>query len=177
MTDQSEDGQPAATDCLNPSIEVSLWDSLRDSRLRRVQSCAESSTVLLEFEIPHLTGFHKLPEEVRFLLSLHAVESLLAEAPPTWIEIESRLNGGSETAWIYEATLLVEPGGKVVLKLLGSIDDDCYPSMTIRAGSLSIRTSEGSDLAIEQFLKLGEDYWEAFAARSKAKAEGDAEPA
>jgi len=177
MAAQDEAEQSSASACQKPYVgsgETSLWEALHDSRLRRVESCTKSSTTLLEFEIPHLTKFHHMAEETRFLISFHAVDSLFAETPPDWNEIESRLNGGSEEAWIYEATLLTEPDGKVALKLFGSIDDDSYPSMTIRAAGFSIRTSQGVKLSLGRFLKYGEDYWEAFAARGRARRAAEA---
>ena len=156
-------------DSFGKIVETCLWDTLHDTHLCRIEVGPESCSALLEFEIPYLIKFHRLVENTKFQLVFHSVESTTVEDLPSWQNLEFRLKGGSDFVWIYEATLLTGPGEKVALKLFGNLDQSSYPSITICAKTLSIRTSDGVELTLDQFLKYGQEYWEAFAARSQSR--------
>jgi hypothetical protein len=55
------------------------------------------------------------------------------------------------------------------------VDDETYPELFLHAEGLTILKNDGESLSLEQFLKLGESYWEAFAARGEARRAGKAE--
>lgn len=62
----------------------SLWDSLHDASLVGVRSDLLARTLVLEFEIDYIQGFHKLPEGLRFLLRFEGVQSVRVVRYAVW---------------------------------------------------------------------------------------------
>ena len=71
-----EDEKKLVFDWVNLPVgatEESLWDSLHDADLKLVTSNRLDRTIQLVFDIQYLREFHKLPEDMRFLLLLNGV--------------------------------------------------------------------------------------------------------
>jgi len=205
-----EDEKKLVFDWVNLPVgatEESLWDSLHDADLKLVTSNRLDRTIQLVFDIQYLREFHKLPEDMRFLLLLNGVRSArITQSAPwpgefyapkdssreiesaliadyqskwrdesfSWSEFEAKLSG-EHTAEVYSAAYVIGPDGGFALRLVMHVDDETYPELFLHAEGLTILKNDGESLSLEQFLKLGESYWEAFAARGEARRAGKAE--
>jgi hypothetical protein len=172
---------------------VSLWDTLHDGDLMSLQSDRFARTVTLQFDVAYVREFNHLPEDARFVLVLTGVQSVRATGSEPWPggfstpagasrDEEAKLIGDYQAKWreesqswteferlvardneVGDATLaLTDNAVALKLGLLGGRDQ--YYEAIIRADRITF--SVGSrQLTLEEFVTLGEKYWEAFAKR------------
>jgi hypothetical protein len=178
---------------------LSLWDTLHDGDLQAVESDILSRSVKLRFDVGYVREFNSLPEETRFSIHLIGVQSvrLLKWASPgefspplgvsrekqqelladyhskwreesqPWSDLE-RLSG--EGLEIKDATL-ARAANAVALRLGAVLDDDgSYVEAFIRAQAAKFLVGDRA-VSPEQFVSLGEGYWEAFAKRKSRQNE------
>jgi hypothetical protein len=91
----------------------------------------------------------------------------------SWSEFETCLISG-HTAVVLDAESVNGPDAGFALRLVLQVDGDTYTELFLRAERLTIANSEGEAMSLEEFLKLGESYWEAFAARGEARRAAEA---
>jgi hypothetical protein len=68
---------------------------------------------------------------------------------------------------VSDATLALADTGQVALNLGVRMPDDTYREVFLRAEGFALMRSDGQELDVGKFLKLGEAYWTAFASRSR----------
>lgn len=176
MDDSQEEKKSPIVDWIHPphSVgELSLWDCLHDARLNSVRFDRHEKELQLEFDVRHIRKFHHLSDNARFLLRFFGVTSVRVTgadssietsiAPGEFLERLEAENGRTDT---FEADLIQVPGS-VALRLFLHVNDEFYPEFIVRAESLSISLSTGGALTLEEFLQLGEAYWEDFAERAR----------
>jgi hypothetical protein len=139
-----------------------LFEGVRSARI------TQSAPWPVEFSVPKGSS-----REVESAL-IADYQSKWREESSSWNEFEDKLNG-AHTAEVYEAQYVFGPDKEIALRLLLHVDDETYPELFLRAGGLTISKRDGEPLSLEAFLKLGESYWEAFAARGKARSAAGAE--
>ncbi len=177
----------------------SLWDSLHDGDLVAIRSDLLARTVVLEFLIWHLNGFHGFTDDCRFSFLFADVTSVRAtrwskwpgdfeipkgtpnaeqsrlvdeyqakwrEESDSWSSLEERLSFGKIDALdISNADLAIGPDA-VSLRLETQSEDQGFQVLTIAAKGLRICRTGNIEVNLEAFVRLGEDYWTAFANRS-----------
>ncbi len=183
------------------SDTVSLWPSLHDGELIGVRSDLMACTIVLEVDVIHLRQFHKLDEDLRFVIIFGGVQSARANAISVWpgpvpevqgkqYEEQNRLVEEYQakcreesvrwsdfeagfpvsTMDIYSADMVCDDR-TTTTHLQGHVNgpdyDDVFTSLFIRAREIQFRQSNGVELTLEHFIKLGVEYWEAFSARSE----------
>jgi hypothetical protein len=138
-------------------------------RLCGVQSVRVAQSVPWpgEFSVPQGTS---RPEETRLI---DEYQAKWREESVSWPEFEARLASSEDVAEVMDAACLQIEPGQFALRLLLCIDPN-YPTLFLRSESAEVARSDGQPTSLAEFLKLGEDYWEAFAARGRARRAGDA---
>jgi hypothetical protein len=132
---------------------------------RGVQSARVSQSVVWpgQFDVP--AGASR-EEESQLIADYQAK---WREESISWTEFESKITVGGNTADVYDAVYAIAADGPFAIKLVLGCDDGTYPQLFLRSESIEIHTSDGEPLSFVQFLRLGADYWEAFAARRRTK--------
>jgi hypothetical protein len=92
------------------------------------------------------------------------VQAKSREQSVSWSALETALEAEGVTFDIYAAEL-AEGENSVALRLQGYLDSEDYDELFIRAGSLSLSTSDGKGLTLQEFRQMGELYWDAFEQR------------
>ena len=133
--------------------------------LRGVQSARVSQSVQWpgEFNVP--PGISR-EEEGRLIADYQAK---WREESFSWAEFESKLSVGQGKANVLDAAYATGADGPFTIKLVLNLDDDSYAELFLRADCLEIRNSDDEPLGLMQFMRLGADYWEAFAANGRAR--------
>jgi len=175
---------------------VSLWDALHDGDVLSIESDQLARTVTLRFDVFYVRDFHRLPEETRFAIIVVGVQSARAlhsvpwpggcQIPPgaandqqsiiiaeyhrkwreeslSWTDFE-RLN--KDDFQVGNATLGRSPD--VVTLQLGFLAGDDYITAYVRGEGATFHIGE-NEVTIEEFLALGEAYWNAFAKRASER--------
>ena len=173
---------------------LSLWDTLHDGDLLTVESDLLARTVTLRFDVGYVRDFHHLPEQTRFVLKCEGVqsvralggepwpggcsipqgisrseqESLIAEYHRKWRESQSWADFERLTADGLEVSnaLMSRGFGTFALQFGLLVAGDSYVEAYIRGESIEFYVGE-KQLAVEEFVALGEAYWDAFAKRRK----------
>jgi hypothetical protein len=87
------------------------------------------------------------------------------ENPISWSAWETAIAKADSDVEVYEAELGFGAGSASVQ--IGGIESDSnWSVISVSATTLRISLSDGMVLSLEAFLRLGRDYWEAFAART-----------
>jgi len=130
--------------------------------------------MVLTFKVLYLCEFHHLPEDTRFLIQFDGVQSArVAASSRAGIEVslsweEFALNVPSsveEKLEVMQADLVLSSAGGVALQLGGfpsSGYSEFWMTVCIRAEWMKILRSDGVDLSLAQFLKMGGEYWDDF---------------
>lgn len=87
------------------------------------------------------------------------------EETASWSSVEASVT--ANTPIDISAAWLAVRGGNLALKLCGRDSSDEYLEFFLRAEKLDVIRSDGDRVGLAQFKKLGEAYWEEFAARSQ----------
>lgn len=89
------------------------------------------------------------------------------EESASWNEFESTITRLNEQVFdISDAAITASPTGPSALKLCGHLNYAIYHEVCLRFETLQITGSDGKQFDLEQFLRMGEAYWAAYAARS-----------
>lgn len=91
------------------------------------------------------------------------------EESEEWEKFEAFANN-ADSPIISNASLVSAVNG-VALRLQMMVSGDSYRDVFFRADALNIRISDGRELTLNEFLGLGEAYWNAFATRREKKVE------
>jgi hypothetical protein len=174
----------------------SLWDTLHDGDLLAIESDLLACTVTLRFDVRYVRDFHHLPEPTRFVVVVNGVRSVRSfrtvswpdgytipqgmsraqqdaviaeyqrkcrEESQSWADMERLISDGWEVS---NATL--GRGSDVVALQLGLlVGGDSFVDAFIRGEGITFYIGE-RQVTPEEFVALGEAYWEAFASRRKA---------
>ena len=91
------------------------------------------------------------------------------EESAPWNEFQSGITCEDEQVFdISDAALAMSPNGPVALKLCGHLNYATYHEVYLRFETLKILGSDGKQFDLEQFRRLGEEYWEEFGNRGKS---------
>jgi len=91
------------------------------------------------------------------------------EESASWNEFESQITRQDEQVFdISDAALATSPSGPFALKLCGHLNHATYHEMYLRFETLKVLGSEGKQFELEEFMQLGEKYWQAFSNRGTA---------
>jgi hypothetical protein len=174
----------------------SLWSLLHDAELMAIRTDGLERSAVLKFRIPHLVShagdadglvlqFHladvtslraltlvlwpgpapevagKGYEEQRRLINEYRSKD--REESMAWREIEEAV--GPAEFDVFLASLATQQDG-LTMRIEGTLDDERWCILFVRASRLSISDRDGSTLALEEAIQLGEEYWERFSTRS-----------
>lgn len=172
---------------------LSLWDSLHDGDLLEIHSDLLARRVTLRFDVGHIRDFHKLPEDTRLIAVITGVQSVRAVRNVPWPgqfsvpegstrEQESMLIAEYQAKWREESlswekfeqltsdglevsnAILARGSASVALRLGVMAADRWYLEAFLRGDGITFYAGE-HQLTPEEFVAMGEAYWEAFAKR------------
>ena len=171
----------------------SLWDTLHDGDLLAIQSDLLARTVTLRFDVDYVRDFHQLPEQTRFGIVVSGVQSVRSlrsvqwrggcsipqgtpndqqstliaeyhrkgrEESQSWNDFEHLTKDGLEVS---NATLGRGPN-VVALQLGLMVRHDSYAKAYMRGEEIAFYIGD-KQVTLEEFVKIGEAYWEAFATK------------
>lgn len=155
---------------------TSLSVSLHDGTLIRIESDGVKRRIVLTFDVLYLCQYHHLPENTRFLIQFDGVQSARARASSrvgyevsvSWDGLAANVSSSDGTGLeVMDADLVLLPTGGAALELAGfsGTRDGLWMTVNIRAEWMKIYSSDGVDFSLEQFLKLGGEYWDDFGKR------------
>jgi len=175
----------------------SLWDALHDGDLLSIESDLLARTVTLRFDVDYVRDFHHLPEGTQFVIIVNGVRSVRSlrsvpwpggcpippgtpneqqsiiiseyhrkwrEESQSWTDFE-RLTSDPYGLEVSVANLGLGPDA-VALQLGLLVARDSYVEAYIRGEGITFYAGE-KQATLEEFVALGEAYWEAFADRGK----------
>lgn len=82
-----------------------------------------------------------------------------------WSEFEERMHPANNPPEVTDAVLAGQEDAGIAIHFGVRMDDGDYFEVQLRASKLTLLRSDGEPIDLEQFKKLGKEYWEAFAAR------------
>jgi hypothetical protein len=174
----------------------SLWDTLHDGDLLAIESDLVARTVTLRFDVDYVRDFHRLPEQTQFVIVVNGVrsvrslrsvpwpggcpipqgmanaqqETLIAEyhrkwreESQSWADFERLTSDGLEVS---NATL-GRSSDVAALRLGLLVAGDSYVEAYIRGEGIAFYIGE-RPVTPEEFVAVGEAYWDAFAEKRKA---------
>jgi hypothetical protein len=83
----------------------------------------------------------------------------------SWPEVESRLSREKQAPYVMDASFASGENGEVAIHVGVMLTDGEYYNLFVRAERLSVERTDGKPIDLERLIKLGEAYWEAYAAR------------
>ena len=165
---------------------VSLWECLHDGELMSCNTNHLERTVTLEFSVDHLDlnvlltvdevasvraigHFRRVgkfdepddisPEELTRLIEEYRAK--WREESVTWLDFELALS--TDPLQIMDANFVTDEDSKT-LRLGGFLNgekfNDIYFDVFVRGKDFSITRSDGDNLSLESFRRLGRKYWE-----------------
>lgn len=170
---------------------LSLWDTLHDGDLLDIESNLLARSLTMRFDVGYVRDFHKLPEKTQFVLKLAGVQSVRCLRSVAWpgelsVPLGSSREEEQQLIWEYQkkwreesfewtdferltaqglevsTATLARADGAVALQLGVLVGNDDYVEAYVRAEQIEF--SVGSETCtLEDFISLGERYWEAFA--------------
>jgi hypothetical protein len=175
------------------ATELSLWSTLHDGDLAAIESDLLARALTLRFDVGYVRDFHKFSEETRFVVAVGGVQSVRSfsgvpwpggcSIPPgtpyeqqqaivaeyqskwreeslSWADFERLTTNGLEVS---SATLARRSDG-VALQLGLLVGGDSYVEAYVRGAEITFLVGE-RQITPEEFVEMGEAYWEAFANR------------
>lgn len=86
----------------------------------------------------------------------------------SWNDFERSITRQGEQVFdISEAILATSPEDGIALRICGQLNYAVYHEVYLRAAGLEVTRSDGQQIGLDQFQKLGERYWEAFSQRNQ----------
>jgi hypothetical protein len=177
------------------ATELSLWSTLHDGDLIAIESDLLARTLTLRFDVGYVRKFHNLSEETRFVVVASRVKSVRscrsvqwpggcsipAETPIeqqqaivaeyqskwreeslSWADFEQLTKDGLE---VLDATL-VQGSESIALHLGSMVGGDSYVEAYIRGEEITFSIGT-RHLTPQEFVEVGEAYWEARAKKRK----------
>lgn len=177
------------------AVETSLWTTLHDGKLIAVESDLFARTLTLRFKVDYVNEFHKLPEDTRFVIVISSVKSVRSFCWAPWpgefsipagtpyeeqrsMVDEYQSKGREESLRWADFERMVQDDLEVSHAVLAQRDDgvalrmellicgDSYVEAIVRGEKIRF-SIEHRELTPEEFVGLGDAYWEAFARRRK----------
>ena len=79
----------------------------------------------------------------------------------TWEDLEASVNAGfldvMEAHWVASQA-------QIALQIKGTLlNEDVWCELSLRGDSLTLTRSDGEPFSLEEFIAIGEDYWDKFA--------------
>jgi hypothetical protein len=178
-------------------IKLSLWSTLHDGDLTAIVSDLMARTLTLHFDVGYVKEFHSLPEETRFVIIVSGVQSVRSangvpwpggcSIPPqtpyeqqqaivsdyqrkwreeslSWSAFERLIDDGLEVS----SAILSQGSEGVALRLGVMAGDNSYVDTFIRGEEITFLAGE-RQLTPQEFVDLGEAYWESFAKGRKPR--------
>ena len=175
----------------------SLWDTLHDGDVLAIESDLPTRTVTFRFDVDYVRDFHQLPERTQFVVVADGVQSVrcLRSVPwpgsfsmPTGISREEQSNLINEYhrkwreesfSWpeferltsegleVSNATLAQSSNG-VALQLGLMVANDRYVEAYLRGEGVKFYVGD-KHFKAEEFVRIGEAYWEAFANKNSGE--------
>jgi hypothetical protein len=176
---------------------ISLWDALHDGDLLSIESDLLARTVTLRFDVGYVKDFHHFPKEIRFVIIVNGVQSVRSirsvpwpggcpippgtpneqqsviiseyhrkwrEESQSWALFEQLVGDGLEVS---NAT--IGQGSNVVALQLGLLaGGDSYVEAYIRGEEARFHVGK-KRVTLEEFVALGEAYWNAFAEKAESR--------
>lgn len=176
--------------------ELSLWSTLHDGDLIAIESDLLARTLTLRFDVGYIKEFHMLPEDTRFVVIIGGVQSVRSfsgvpwpggcsiptgtpyeqqqsivaeyqskwrEESLSWVDFERLVNDGLEVS----SAVLGLSSDAVALRLgLLVAGEPYYVEAFVRGSGITFFIGE-RQIRPEEFVELGEAYWEAFANKRK----------
>ncbi|HMI54272.1 MAG TPA: hypothetical protein VK525_22375 [Candidatus Saccharimonadales bacterium] len=134
-------------------------------RLEGVQSARVLRYATWPGECPTLEGFSF--EEQRKIVAEY--QAKWREESTSWTEFESRIAREDEQVLdISDAVLALSRTGQLALKICGHLNHATFHEAYLRFQTLKISGSDGKQIELEEFRRLGEKYWEAFSNRANS---------
>ena len=170
---------------------LSLWDALQDGDLLVVESDLLARIEILRFDVGYVRDFHHLPEQTQFTIIVRGVQSarsvrnipwpggysIPAEVPnaqrdiaiaeyhskwreesQSWAEFERLTDKGLEVS----TATLGRGSDAAALRLGLLVAGESYVEACIRGAEITFYVGE-RQATPEEFVALGEAYWDAFA--------------
>jgi len=174
------------------ATELSLWSTLHDGDLIAIESDLLVRTLTLRFDVGYVKDFHNLPDENQFVVIVSGVQSVRSlscvpwpgeclipartpfeqqraivaeyhskwrEESLSWVDFEGLTKDGLEVS---SATL--GQGADGVALCLGCLAGDSYVEAYIRGEAITFSIGT-RHLTPQEFVEVGEAYWEEFAKR------------
>jgi hypothetical protein len=125
-----------------------LFDEVRSAR----------ATVEVPWPAPLPETRGKSREEVRRLLTEHRRKG--REESITWDEIEQSALKSEGLA--FDADYAENESGVAFRLFCNLLQEEMWPTLTVSAGRLRIERSDGAAISLDELVRLGEGYWDAF---------------
>ncbi|UWZ84054.1 hypothetical protein [Occallatibacter riparius] len=171
--------------------ELSLWSTLHDGDLAAIESDLLARTLTLRFDVSYVRDFHKLSEETLFVVTVSGVQSVRSFSNIPWpggcsipsgtsyeqqqaITVEYQRKWREQSLSWAEFERLTDTGLEVSSATLARRSDcaslhlgllvggDSYVEAYVRGDAITFSIGE-RQLTPEEFVELGEAYWDAFA--------------
>ena len=173
------------------ATEFSLWSTLHDGDLTAIESDRMARSLTLRFDVGHVRDFHNLPEDTRFVIVVGGVQSVRSFSSVPWpggcsipdgtpYEQQQAIVAEYQRKWREESlswadferltekglelssAVLIQESKGVALRLGLLVGGDSYVDAFIRGEEITFSTGQ-RQLTPQEFVGLGEVYWEAFA--------------
>jgi len=178
------------------ATELSLWSTLHDGDLTAIQSDLLARTLTLLFDVGYVRDFHNLPDETRFGVILSGVQSVRALSGSPWpgpcsipagtpYEQQQKIVAEFQSKWREESMSwadferLTKDGLELSSAVLGQgtygvalrlgllVGGDSYVDAFVRSERIAFSVGK-RQLTAQEFVSLGEAYWEEFAQKRTA---------
>ena len=178
------------------ATEFSLWSTLHDGDLTAIESDLMARTLLLRFDVGYVRDFHNLSEDTRFVIVVSEVQSVRSFCGVPWpggcaipagtpYEQQQALVAAYQSKWREESlswadferligndlevssATLGQGSNGVALRLGLLVGGDSYAEAFVRGEKITFSIGE-RQLTPQEFVELGEAYWEAFANKHQA---------
>lgn len=173
------------------STEFSLWSTLHDGDLTAIESDLMARTLSLRFDVGYVRDFHNLSVDTRFVIVVGGVQSVRSfssvqwpggcsipagtpagqqqtlvaeyqskwrEESMSWADFERLTDSGLELS----SAVLTQGSESVALRLGLLVGGDSYAEAFVRGEGITFSIGE-RQVTPQEFVELGEAYWEAFA--------------
>jgi hypothetical protein len=173
----------------------SLWDALHDGDVLAIESDLLARSVTMRFDVGYVRKFYQLSEQTQFVMAVRGVQSVRSLRSVPWPgefsipqgvsrEQESVLISEYQRKWREESqswsalerlttdglevsnATLIRGSNVVALRLVLLVADGAYVEAYIRGDRIDYYIGE-KQVTLDEFVALGEAYWQAFASGRK----------
>ncbi len=173
------------------ATEFSLWSTLHDGDLTAIESDLMARTLSLRFDVGYVRDFHNLSVDTRFVIVVGGVKSVRSFSSVPWpggCSIPAGIPAGQQQALVADyqskwreeslswadferltenglelsSAVLTQGSESIALRLGLLVGGDSYAEALIRGEGITFSIGE-RQVTPQEFVELGEAYWEAFA--------------